>query len=104
MKNKNLELEKIKNFCKLSGVYFRRLQRGMSIINLVSQLDTEVFMYECYKSSNDPSMLEYSSFIEKEEDIEENWYALSKAVYDFTQKEETGRKIVDEYILKMRNR
>ena len=104
MKNKNMELQKLKRFCNLSGVYFRRLQRGMTISNLVSQLDTEIFLYECYKNISDPNFLDYSGFIESEEDIEDNWYALSKAVYDFTQKEETGNKIVNQYILKMRNR
>lgn len=104
MKNKNVELQKLKIFCNLSGVYFRRLQRGMSIGNLVSQLDTEVFLYECYRDIKDPSILEYCGFIENDEEIDANWYALAKAVYDFTQKEENGNKIIDEYILKMRNR
>ena len=104
MKNKIYEIQKIKNFCILSGVYYRRLQRGLSVSNLVCQLDNEIFIYECYKSLGETDILEYTGFIEKDEDIEENWYALAKAVYDFTQKEETGSKLVDEYILKMRNR
>ena len=104
MKNKNMELQKLKSFCNLSGVYFRRLQRGMSIGNLVSQLDNEIFVYQYYKDMGELNNMEYNGFIEKDDDIEENWYALTKAIYDFTQKEETGKKIIDDYILTMRNR
>ena len=104
MKNNIYELQKIKEFCILSGVYYRRLQRGMSIANLVSQLDTEIFIYEYYRDIKELDKMEYNGFINKDDDIEENWYALAKAVYDFTQNEETGKKELNEYILKMSNR
>ena len=104
MKNRNELLQKIKMFSNLSGVYYRRLQRGMTIGQLVSQLDNEEFLFHCGKDYGDLSLLEYTGFIEKEEDIEENWYALAKAVHDFYNSKETGNKIIDEYILKMSNR
>lgn len=104
MKNKNYYLKQLKSFCILSGVYYRRLQRGMSIGNLVSQLDTEEYIYRYNKEINDLELKEHTGFIECDEDIEENYYALAKAVYDFTQNEENGNKIIDEYILKMKLR
>lgn len=104
MKNRNELLQRIKMFSNLSGVYYRRLQRGMTISQLVSQLDNEEFLFRCSKDYGDPSLLEYTGFIETEEDIEENWYALAKAAHDFYNAKETGNKIIDEYILKMSNR
>ena len=104
MKNRNYYLQQIKQFCKLSGVYYRRFQRGMSLENLLSQLDNEIFIYNYYKIANDLEHAEYNGFIEKDEDIEENYYALTKAYVDFTQKEECNNEIVNEYILKMKNR
>lgn len=104
MKNKNCYLQKIKEFCILSGVYYRRFQRGMTISQLISQLDNEVFIYQYYKDLNDLEHMEYNGFIEEDEDIEDNYYALAKAYYDFTQKKESGKEIIDEYILKMTNR
>ena len=104
MKNRNYYLQQLKSFCILSGVYYRRFQRGMSIGNLVSQLDTEECIYNYYKQTKDEELKEYTGFIENDEDIEENYYALAKAAKDFFNKEETGNKIVDEYILKMKVR
>ena len=104
MKNKNEPFLKIKQFSKLSGIYYGRLKRGMTVSQLVSQLDTEQFVYECYKDAKDSYLLDYTGFIENDEDIEENWYALAKAVYDFYQTRQTGNKIIDEYILKMSKR
>ena len=101
MKNRNYYLQRIKSFSILSGVYFRRFQRGMNLSQLLSQLDNEIFLYNCYKEYNDSSLLEFTGFIEKEEDIEENYYALAKAYYDFTQKQTSGKEIIDDYILKM---
>ena len=101
MKNKNMELQKLKRFCNLSSVYFRRLQRGMSVANLVCQLDTEIFIYEYYRDMGELNNMEFNGFIYKDEDIEENWYALAKAVYDYTKCKETGKKVLDEYMLKM---
>ena len=101
MKNNNSYLKQLKMFSNLSGVYYRRLQRGMTISQLVSQLDTEIYIYEWSKNSNDDELLNYSGFIEKEEDIEENYYALAKAYVDFTHSKESGKKIIDDYILKM---
>ena len=101
MKNRNYYLQRIKNFSILSGVYFRRLKRGMTISQLLSQLDNEVFLFNCYKDANDIDLLHYTGFIEKEEDIEENYYALAKAYYDFTQTYKSGKEIIDDYILKM---
>ncbi|MBQ9023697.1 MAG: hypothetical protein IJ105_00580 [Bacilli bacterium] len=104
MKNRNYYLQRIKSFSILSGVYYRRLQRGMTISQLISQLDNEIFLYECSKTANDLDLLHYTGFIEKDEDIEENYYALAKAYFDFTQKLESGKEIIDEYILKMTTR
>jgi len=101
MKNNNSYLKELKMFLNLSGVYFRRFQRGMTISQLVSQLDSEIFIYECSKEAHDLDLLHYSGFIEKDEDIEENYYALAKAFYDFTHLKESGKEIIDEYILKM---
>ena len=101
MKNRNEQLQKIKQFCKLSGIYYGRMKRGMTVSQLVSQLDSEQFIYEYYKDSNDIELLSYTGFIEKDEDIEENWYALAKAAKDFYNTNKTGNKIIDEYILKM---
>ena len=101
MKNRNYYLQRIKSFSILSGVYFRRFQRGMTLSQLLSQLDNEIFIYDCFKDTGDIDLLSYSGFIEKDEDIEENYYALAKAYYDFTQKKESGKEIVDDYILKM---
>ena len=104
MKNNIYELQKIKEFCKLSGVYFRRLQRGRNVSDLVNQLDNEVFIYEYYKDIKELDKMEYNGFIYKDEDIKENWYALAKAIYDYKHCKETGNKIVDEYMLEMSNR
>lgn len=104
MKNKNYYLKQLKSFCILSGVYYRRLQRGMSIGNLVSQLDTEEYIYRYNKEVNDPELKEHTGFIETDEDIEENYYALSKAYVDFTHSKESGKEIVNQYILKMTKR
>ena len=104
MKTKNYCLQRLKSFCILSGVYYRRLERGMSISNLVSQLDTEECIYKFNKDINDEELKSHTGFIEKDEDIEENYYALAKAVYDFTKEEQTSNKIVNEYILKMKLR
>ena len=82
MKNNIYELKRIKEFCKLSGVYFRRLQRGICANNLANQLDSEVFIYEYYRDIGELDKMEYNGFINKDEDIDENWYALTKAVYD----------------------
>lgn len=101
MKNRNYYLQRIKSFSKLSGVYYRRFQRGMTISQLISQLDNEIFLYECSKDANDLDLLRYTGFIEKDEDIEENYYALAKAFFDFTHKKESGKDIIDDYILKM---
>lgn len=104
MKNRNYYLQKIKSFSILSGVYFRRFQRGITLNQLISQLDNEIFIFNCYKDLKDPELLNYCGFIEKEEDIEENYYALAKAYVDFTQNYSSGKEIVDEYILKMTKR
>lgn len=104
MKNKDDYLKKIKYFSILSGVYYRRFQRGLTLSQLLSQLDNEVFMYQYYKDSNDLEYMEYNGFIEKDEDIEENYYALSKAYVDFTHSKESGKEIVNQYILKMTKR
>ena len=105
MKNKNYYMQRIKDFCILSGVYYRRLQRGMTVSQLVSQLDTEEYIYNCYKSLNEGNLNEhvnvedlfaYTGFLEKDEDIEANWYALSKAIYDYSHNVSTGNKTVDE--------
>lgn len=101
MKNRNYNLQRIKSFCILSGVYYRRLERGMTISQLVSQLDNEIFIYQYYKDLNDLEHVDFNGFIEKDEDIEENYYALAKAYYDFTRTTQTGKDIIDEYILKM---
>lgn len=101
MKNKNYYLQQLKSFSILSGVYYRRFQRGMTISQLLGQLDNEVFIYNCFKGADDNDLLNYTGFIEKDEDIEENYYALSKAYYDYTNKKESGKKIIDDYILKM---
>ena len=104
MKNNIYELQRIKEFCKLSGVYFRRLQRGMTISDLVNQLDSEIFVYEYYRDMGELDKVEYNGFIYKDEDIEENWCALAKAIYDFKHCKETGNKIVDKYMLTMSNK
>ena len=104
MKNKNYYFQRIKSFSILSGVYFRRFQRGMSLSNLLSQLDNEIFLYHCFKDMKDNSLLGFTGFIEKDEDIEENYYALAKAYYDYSKKIKCGNIIIDEYILKMTKR
>ena len=101
MKNRNYNLQRLKQFSILSGVYYRRLQRGMTISQLLSQLDNEIFLYNCYKDFKDEELLHFTGFIDSDEDIEENYYALSKAYYDFTNKYESGKKIIDEHILQM---
>lgn len=101
MKNRNYYIQRIKSFSILSSVYYRRFQRGMTLSQLLSQLDNEIFIYNCSKDTNDISLLEYAGFIEKDEDIEENYYALAKAYFDFTKKYESGNEIIDDYILKM---
>ena len=100
----NSELIKLKKFIMLSDVYYKRLKRGMSINNLISQLDTEEYIYRYNKDYDDEELNNYTGFIENDEDIIDNWYALSKAAYEFNDCKETGNKIVDEYILKMKNR
>lgn len=104
MKNRNYYLQQLKNFSILSGVYYRRLQRGMTVSQLVSQLDNEIFIYDCYKEGSDNDLLNFTGFIEKEEDIEDNYYAIAKAYYDFSNKKESGKDIIDDYILKMTKR
>lgn len=104
MKKRNEYLQRIRDFSKLSGIYYGRLKRGMTINQLVCQLDNEEFLFNCSKDCNDTGLLDYTGFIEKEEDIEQNWYALAKAAYDFYQTRQTNNKIVDEYILKMSTR
>ena len=104
MKNRNYYLQRLKIFLKLSGVYYNRFKRGMTLENLLSQLDNEIFIYEYYKALNDLEHAEYNGFIEKDEDIEENFFALAKAYCDFTKTNESTNEMINEYILKMKNR
>lgn len=104
MKHINDDLIKLKKFIILSDVYYKRLKRGMSISNLVNQLDTEEYIYRYNKDYNDLELNNYTGFIENDEDVIDNWCALSKAAYEFNNFNETGNKIVDEYILKMKKR
>ena len=104
MKNKNYYLQRLKSFSILSGVYFRRFERGLTLSQLISQLDNEVFIYKCSKAANDSDLLNYCGFIEKDDDIEENYYALAKAYVDFTNLKICDKEIVNQYILKMTTR
>ena len=95
------ELIKLKKFINLSDIYLKRLNRGMTINNLINQLDTEEYIYTYNQQCNEPNLNDYTGFIENDEDIIDNWYALAKASYEFNNKQLTKNKIIDEYILKM---
>ncbi|MBP3634943.1 MAG: hypothetical protein J6J17_00590 [Bacilli bacterium] len=102
------EILKLKSFLSLVNLYLERFLNGHNLSNLVSQLDSETFLYEYYKDMGSEEDIEYlknyMGFIESDEDVEENWYALAYAASIFLNTRKTGNKLIDSYILKMTKR
>lgn len=101
---KSQDNDYLKEFLMLSDVYYQRLKRGISLSNLVNQLEDEIYIYQYSKATSDEDLIHFSGFIEKDEDIESNYYALSYAASKYLNTCKTDNKKVDEYILKMINK
>ena len=95
------ENKQLKEFLILSDVYYQRLKRGMSLSNLVNQLEDEIYIYQYSNATLDEDLKQYSGFIEKAEDIESNYYALSYAASKYFNTKKTDNDKVNEYILLM---
>lgn len=102
--DKNKDLVELKSFLSLVNVYYERLLRGHTIYNLVSQLDTECAIFDYNKIAEEQDLIEHTGFVDKEEDKENNWYALSYAAYRFLDNNITNNETIDKYILKMTER
>ncbi len=96
-----MEEKNLNKFLKLVNIYYERLLSGVSVHDLVSQLDTECFLYDYNKIAKIDDLSNYVGFIEKQEDKEENWYALSYAVYRFLGNNFSNNQTIDKYILQM---
>ncbi len=94
----------IKGFLLLSNVYYERLMGGKSVSELASQLSTEECIYLYNKHVKSEDLKDKTGFIEKDSDIEDNWYALSYAASKYLNTLSTGHKVFDNYILKMAKR
>ncbi len=99
---RNYEVNNVlRDFMSLVTVYLYRLDRGLSIYQLQTNLEEEILIYMYNKEENSEDLKALSGFIEKDEDIEKNRYALAYAISKKFNTRETGNKDIDEYILKM---
>lgn len=96
--------EDFKNFMSLVNIYTQRLTLGNSVYNLVTNLEEEILIYEYNKIELSNELKALCGFIEKDEDIENNRYALAYAASKYFNTTETGNKQVDKYILQMQQK
>ena len=84
--------------------FMSRLTLGNSVYNLVTNLEEEILIYEYNKIELSNELKALCGFIEKDEDIENNRYALAYAASKYFNTTETGNKQVDKYILQMQQK
>lgn len=94
----------LKSFLILSSVYYEKLMNGKSISEITEELSVKECIYYYNKEINAEDLKDYVGLIEKDADVENNWYALSYAVAKYLNTINTGHKSVDNYILKMTKR
>lgn len=94
----------LKSFLILSNVYYEKLMTGKSVSDIAGELSVKECIYQYNKVLNAEDLKDYVGLIEKDADIENNWYALSYAASKYLNTLNTGHKTVDSYILKMTKR
>lgn len=97
-----IKMKELKNFLFLVNIYMNEFYAGFTLLEALFKLDDEIFIYEYNKDLNIEDLKELCGFIEKDDDIENNRYALAYAASKYFNTYKTGNKKVDEYILRMR--
>ena len=95
------ELEKLKDFLLLVDSYLIKLKKYKNLSYIINMLDDEIFIYNFEKCVNDSDLKNYCISIKNDEDIENNYFALSYAYSKYYNSMSSGNKKIDEYILKM---